>query len=472
MDFYNLDKDKDKDLELITDIINNINNKIINDNECQIWDGFKDKHRCLLNYKKTKINIQKFIWKINNPNKNISSKEKIIAVCDNKYCINIYHLKIGDLKKNVTKELLWNRMLKRGRKLENGCLVFIQLKNNIEKNNIEENNIEENKNKNKYNKIRFNNINTSFHKASYWIHSNYKEFSDIPTYNENNESLVIRHLCNNPSCFEPTHLDLGSVYVNNYEDKIDNGTILRGNKNWNCKITEELAQQIKLSKSDNKSMRARAEDFNVPKSIVHAIDYGDSWNHLPDKDGNISNNRKYKCREQRKKNNEKIWTKEMFEEAKIKLYNNSSKEDIIRNEYTNTPCINWNGSISDDGYGIISIFGKKMRTHILACEIKNLEHRPKDLVTRHLCGNRLCCNPEHLKFGTQLENSLDTLNQGLNKKTTLTVDIVKDIKETYEKDNLSKEQRAEKYKISVKNLRMIELGYRWKHIKISSTDEN
>jgi len=58
----------------------------------------------------------------------------------------------------------------------------------------------------------------------------------------------VRHTCNNPLCVKKEHLVLGSISENNYEDKIKNGTLSRGEKSNLSKITEEVASKVKKSK--------------------------------------------------------------------------------------------------------------------------------------------------------------------------------------------------------------------------------
>jgi len=54
----------------------------------------------------------------------------------------------------------------------------------------------------------------------------------------------------------------------------------------------------------------------------------------------------------------------------------------------------------------------KVRFHQLVCSaehMKNTQQMPDPtLVVRHLCGCSLCCNPSHLKYGTQQQNISDT----------------------------------------------------------------
>ena len=150
----------------------------------------------------------------------------------------------------------------------------------------------------------------------------------------------------------------------------------------------------------------------------------------------------------------------MFEKAKEKLEANIKLSDDIKEPFVKTKCHLWQGKILTDGYGRTSVYGKNINVHILSCEIKEKKHRPKHLVTRHLCGVKICCNPEHLEFGTSTENALDNVKHGKS-RAKLNEEIIKEIRETLGKDNLTKVQRAKKYNISETNLREIEKNRIW-----------
>lgn len=414
------------------------------ENGCKIWLGNIDKKgACRLCFEKKIYIVHTFIWRYYHPVNLYNSNQNICyRTCGNKLCIEHTHLNIKENKKILSKQEIWEKLIKRGEKQSNGCLLWTGNQTN------------------NYGSVSVNNKHMSVHRASYWIHN---DIDEIPTKNENDEKLLIRHLCNNPLCFEPTHLKLGTQFENDYDDKIANNTLQCGEKHYNVKISEELAKEIKLSKYNGKSQRDRAVAFNVTLHIIKDIDSNKSWAHLPDADGNTGSDRKIKARELRKKAKERIWTTEMFEEAKDKLFNNSELSEDIKEPFVSTPCRIWQGNI-DQGYGRITIFGKTMNTHVLACEIKKQSHKPEDKITRHLCGNKLCCEPDHMEFGTHKENSADMSKHGTNHLAKFTEAEVREIRETHKNDALTPSERAKKFNMTVSNLKSIEQNKTWKHV--------
>jgi hypothetical protein len=63
-----------------------------------------------------------------------------------------------------------------------------------------------------------------------------------------------------------------------------------------------------------------------------------------------------------------------------------------------TPCLVWRGS-SIRGYGSIGYKSHNYRVHRLAYRIAN-GPIPPGLQVIHSCDNGLCCNPLHLRVGT------------------------------------------------------------------------
>lgn len=62
-----------------------------------------------------------------------------------------------------------------------------------------------------------------------------------------------------------------------------------------------------------------------------------------------------------------------------------------------TGCHEWTGSQSSTGYGKIKNNKRRMTTHRVAYAVANGHRLPGGIQVRHKCGNRLCCNPEHLE---------------------------------------------------------------------------
>ena len=84
---------------------------------------------------------------------------------------------------------------------------------------------------------------------------------------------------------------------------------------------------------------------------------------------------------------------------------------IMRN-ITKTPkdCWEWNGFKNEAGYGMIWLDGKQSRVHRIVLSRK-LDRPLTDIeVTRHICNNPPCCNPDHLQVGTTQDNIRDMVS--------------------------------------------------------------
>ncbi|GAQ91008.1 hypothetical protein KFL_007120120 [Klebsormidium nitens] len=315
-----------------------------------------------------------------------------------------------------------------------------------------------------YKKVVLGDLTLGIHRAAYMLHHN---LSEPPAEkNANGVRMVIRHLCNEPRCFEPTHLAYGTQSENNFQDKIANGTLRRGAASNFTKITEDLARKIKTSKPTNtrygqvghETQKQRAERLGVSLHIVQSIDKGHAWAHLS---GDSREGKREMERLRRVRANERTWTSGMYEEALRRLKKKLTVTPAA-SPFVDTPCQFWTGSLLC-GYGQMSIHGKKMLSHILACEIKLGEPLKKDQIVRHLCDNRACCAPDHLVPGTNSENNIDTVRHR-GRPLKLTEDEVREIRLTRGTDGLSQKKRAEKYSVSRQLLTRIERGRAWKHV--------
>jgi hypothetical protein len=72
-------------------------------------------------------------------------------------------------------------------------------------------------------------------------------------------------------------------------------------------------------------------------------------------------------------------------------------------------CIVWKGSISTSGYGRITLNGKPKQAHRFSFEQAN-GPIPEGLQIDHVCRNRACVNPDHLRLVTSKQNTLANSN--------------------------------------------------------------
>ncbi len=76
-----------------------------------------------------------------------------------------------------------------------------------------------------------------------------------------------------------------------------------------------------------------------------------------------------------------------------------------------TGCHVWMGNRDNGGYGRMSIGPGVRAAHRIAWELAN-GPIPEGMLVLHTCDNPACCNPEHLKLGTQGENMRDRIKRG------------------------------------------------------------
>lgn len=258
--------------------------------------------------------------------------------------------------------------------------------------------------------------NWSVHRISLMIKLKTEE---LPKTNEAGQLLDVRHLCNNSVCVEPSHLVLGTK-LENAAYKIANRSHT-GENHARATITEDVARQIKLTKHpvghiNYKTISERAILFNTKKTIVQSIDNGKSWVFLPFADGSNSLEKLENTRLKRRKKKETTkmsdWTSTEWEKAKQKLQNPNYVQEDSSKFYAGLPCRKWLKKNRHNEYGCMSVNGSSFAAHVVACTIANNFVRPVGLHVLHKCGNSLCVEYSHLKFGTAVENMEDKIAHG------------------------------------------------------------
>ena len=89
------------------------------------------------------------------------------------------------------------------------------------------------------------------------------------------EGKVILHACDNPSCYERTHLSVGSQ-VDNMQDALTKGRLYStaGEGNHRAKLS---ADQVREVRSRTEPYAVLAAEYGVSKSTIAGIKRGISW---------------------------------------------------------------------------------------------------------------------------------------------------------------------------------------------------
>lgn len=140
-------------------------------------------------------------------------------------------------------------------------------------------------------------------------------------------------------------------------------------------------------------------------------------------------------------------------------------------------CWPWTGKSFLDGYGYIGSGkrdGRSVKAHRAAWELANGPIPQGEgfhgFVVMHLCDNRACCNPDHLRLGTQAENMRDMHEKGRNsgpygethKDAKLTTAAVREIRAAA--DWTLDSHFAQKFGVHQRSIYDARTRRSWKHI--------
>lgn len=136
-------------------------------------------------------------------------------------------------------------------------------------------------------------------------------------------------------------------------------------------------------------------------------------------------------------------------------------------------CWPWIGTRKETGYGKAYLGGRKWaRAHRLAYEI-HYGVAPGDLIVLHNCDNPPCCNPAHLRLGTQLENVADRVERGRGRvpkgdehpNSKLTADKVREIRRRFVRGRRGDGPRAAReFGVSITIIHQVLRREIWKHV--------
>lgn len=135
-------------------------------------------------------------------------------------------------------------------------------------------------------------------------------------------------------------------------------------------------------------------------------------------------------------------------------------------------CWNYERDRDSNGYGRVTIAGKKMRTHRFSYMIHHelTQEDIKGIVIRHTCDNPSCVNPNHLIPGTPADNIHDAIERGRNAKgdkspkSKLTAAKVAMIRSLHKTHGLNQAQLADAFGVHPATVNDLLLYKTWKHI--------
>lgn len=92
--------------------------------------------------------------------------------------------------------------------------------------------------------------------------------------------MVVMHRCDNPTCVNPAHLELGT-HAENTADMMTKGrkkvAAPVGNENGKALLTPEMVRYIR---SSDKTHAALARELNVSNNAVRGVRIGRTWSHV------------------------------------------------------------------------------------------------------------------------------------------------------------------------------------------------
>lgn len=106
------------------------------------------------------------------------------------------------------------------------------------------------------------------HRLNYQIHK-----GEIP------KGLFVCHRCDTPTCINPEHLFLGTTQENT-QDRTNKGRDIRGEKQWNSKLTDAIVTAIRDAHKAGYKRKDIAKYFGVKYGHVTDILNRRAWTHL------------------------------------------------------------------------------------------------------------------------------------------------------------------------------------------------
>lgn len=115
------------------------------------------------------------------------------------------------------------------------------------------------------------------HRYIFYINNN--EGLSSKEWRIKHKNKVIMHSCDNPSCINPDHLDIGTQ-IDNIKDRVKKGRSAYYESNGNHKLTLKDVEFIRYYHG-KRTVGELAEFFDVDKTTIQRIQHNKNWMPLP-----------------------------------------------------------------------------------------------------------------------------------------------------------------------------------------------
>lgn len=139
---------------------------------------------------------------------------------------------------------------------------------------------------------------------------------------------------------------------------------------------------------------------------------------------------------------------------------------VVRNE--SDGCWIWTGAHTAGGYGELRLGGGPKYVHRLMAALFLPCDEMSGQYVLHLCDQPSCCNPSHLRLGTQKENMADASAKGRLSKKLQPADVI-EIRRLRAEGH-TQQALADRFGVTRTTIQQIERRETWQHLPDEARD--